>query len=311
MAYHRDPCINNMENKPNILITGATGLLGKGIEETMSCKYNVIGIHKRDYLVENSKILHHTLDIHDLDGLAQLMKKYKFSTIVHAADIANVDYAETHYSESRASNISGVLNMIDVCRDNMCKLIYISTNAVFNGFVAPYSEDDIVAPINKYGQIKVECEKIIRESFKDYTIVRPILMYGWNYSINRQNPVTMVYSKLIKNETLHMVNDVYENPLFNIQCGRAIWTIIEKNISGIVHLAGGERLNRYEFAVAVARVFDMDINLIKEVDSSYFPSIAPRPRDTSFNTKRMETEIGIKALTISEGLMAMKNSMKL
>ena len=298
-----------MTTLKTILVTGGTGLLGKGLEETMPAGWRIVSVHQRDYKVSGSKAKHLVLDIRDKRAVDRLFAKNAFDAVVHAAGIASVDYVEKHYAESLESNIVGTLNVTSACRRAGTHLTYVSTNAVFDGKNAPYKEDDPVCPINKYGGLKVECERLVRETLQKWTIVRPILMYGWNHSVTRPNPATWIYEKLLKGEAVSMVDDVWENPLYNVSCGRALWAVVAKSPAGTFHLAGKDSVNRHQFALEVARAFGLDASLIKEVSSSAFPDIAPRPRDTTFVTTRLERELGVKPLTLREGLAAMKASM--
>jgi dTDP-4-dehydrorhamnose reductase len=295
--------------KKTALVTGGTGLLGKGLEETMPSGWRIVSLHQRDYKVENSKARHLVLDIRDKRAVDRLFAKYAFDAVVHAAGIASVDYVEKHYAESLESNIVGTLNVTSAARRAGTHLTYISTNAVFDGKKAPYREDAPTQPINKYGGLKVECERLVRETLLHWTIVRPILMYGWNHVVTRPNPATWIYEKLMRGETVSMVDDVWENPLYNISCGHALWAIIHKRSEGAFHLAGKDSVNRWQFAQEVARTFDLDASLIKRVSSKAFPEIAPRPKNTTFVTTRMERELGVKPLTLREGLAAMKAAM--
>ncbi len=292
-----------------VLVTGGTGLLGKGLEETMPAGWRIVSLHQRDYAVEGSKSRHLVLDIRDKRAVDTLFAKSKFDAVVHAAGIASVDYVEKHYAESLESNIVGTLNVTSAARRADTHLIYVSTNAVFDGEHAPYREDDPVAPVNKYGGLKVECERLVRETLAHWTVVRPILMYGWNHSVTRPNPATWIYEKLMRGETVSLVDDVYENPLYNVQCGHALWAAIRKRPPGVFHLAGKDSVNRYTFGREVARAFGLDASLIARVTSKAFPGIAPRPRNTTFVTARMEKELGVKPMTLREGLTAMKAAM--
>ncbi len=149
----------------------------------------------------------------------------------------------------------------------------------------------------------------MRETLEKWTIVRPILMYGWNHVVTRPNPATWIYEKLMRGEEISMVTDVHENPLYNIQCGHGLWAVIAKRKPGVFHFAGRDSMDRYQFAVAVAETFGLDKSLIKPVTSKAFPSIARRPKNTTFVTRRMERELGVKPLTVREGLAAMKAAM--
>jgi dTDP-4-dehydrorhamnose reductase len=113
----------------------------------------------------------------------------------------------------------------------------------------------------------------------------------------------------MRGENISIVADVWENPLYNISCGHALWAAIRKRPEGIIHLAGKDSINRYQFAKEVARTFDLDATLIKKVSSKAFPDIAPRPRNTTFLTTRMETELGVRPMSLREGLAAMKAAM--
>ncbi len=298
-----------MTANKTVLVTGGTGLLGKGLEETMPAGWRIVSLHQRDYKVKGSKSRHLILDIRDKRAVDKLFAKSRFDAVVHAAGIASVDYVEKHYAESLESNIVGTLNVTSAARRADTHLIYVSTNAVFDGKHAPYREDDPVAPVNKYGGLKVECERLVRETLAHWTVVRPILMYGWNHSVTRPNPATWIYEKLMRGETVSLVDDVWENPLYNIQCGHALWAAVRKRPEGVFHLAGKDSVNRYAFGREVARAFGLDASLIRRVTSKAFPGIAPRPRDTTFATTRMEDELGVKPMTLREGMTAMKAAM--
>jgi dTDP-4-dehydrorhamnose reductase len=294
-----------------ICITGGTGLLGKGMEETALRGYHIVSVHNREYTVDDTKATHVVLDVRNKDQVLALFEKYEFEAVVHAAGIASVDYVEAHRAEGVESNVIGTYHVASACLRTGCHMIYISSNAVFDGSSAPYRESDPVRPVNRYGEIKAACEQLVQVLLEDCTVVRPILMYGWNHAIGRLNPATWIISKLMKGEPIQVVDDVRENPLYNRNCGEALWEAIRRKPRGILHLAGAEVVNRYAFALAVADMFDLDASLIEPVPSSFFPSIAPRPKNTSFVTDRMEQDLGVTPLGVREGLRLMKEHMRL
>jgi len=292
-----------------VLITGGTGLLGKGMEETAPAGWKILSVHQRDYKVTDAKAEHRVLDIRDKVAVDKLFERHKFDAVVHAAGIASVDYVEKHYAESLESNIVGTLNVCSAARRQGTHLIYVSTNAVFDGKKAPYAEDAPVAPVNKYGRLKVDCERLVAETQSSFTILRPILMYGWNHPVTRPNPATWIYDKLLRGEAVELVDDVTENPLYNRQCGEVVWAAAKKKLPGIVHVAGKTAVNRHQFGLAIAKAFGLDASLVKRVTSARFPGIAPRPPNTTLVTRRMERELGVKAVTLADGLKAMKAAM--
>jgi dTDP-4-dehydrorhamnose reductase len=291
-----------------VLVTGSTGLLGKGFEETAAGSHELVGLHRREYPVRDTRMRHLIGDAADEKAMLSLFEKERFDAVVHAAGMAAVDQVEQHPAEGRASNCGGTRAVARAAKAVGAYLVYVSTNAVFDGKSAPYAENARTAPLHHYGRIKLECETIAAEAGA-HAVARPILMYGWNHMVNRPNPVTWIYEKLLRGERLSLVDDVWENPLYNRQCGRALWAMLEKRPAGVFHLAGGTRLNRHELGLKVAEAFGLDASLIGRVDSSAFPAIAPRPKDTTFDTGRMQRDLGVRALTIEEGLADMKATM--
>jgi dTDP-4-dehydrorhamnose reductase len=132
-------------------------------------------------------------------------------------------------------------------------------------------------------------------------------MYGWHLPQGRANPVTWLIGRLKRGEPTNLVTDVHENPLWSHHCAEAIWRAIRLEKTGTFHVAGKDIVNRYEFAKLVAAVFELDASLLHPVDSSFFPTIAPRPKNTSFLTERMQCELGMEPLALREGLERMRS----
>ncbi len=289
-----------------ICVTGGTGLAGRGIEETMPRGATLVSAHLRRYRPPRGRAVVVRVDVRNRRSVEALFRAHRFDAVVHAAGIANVDYSEAHVAESWESNLIGTYHVAAACQRTGAHLVYLSSNAVFDGLAAPYREDDPVGPVNRYGRLKVECEQLVREMATRLTIVRPILMYGWNAPTGRLNPITWVLRELGQGRTVRVVDDVRENPLYNRQFGEAIWRIVQRRPKGIVHVAGADVLSRYELARKVAAAFGLPAGLVQPVSSRAFPDIAPRPPDTSFSTTRMRRELGITPMTVDEGLRDMR-----
>jgi len=294
-----------MLNK-TILVTGATGLLGRALTESVPAGDRVIGVTRgvtSGYI--DSALQFMQTDVTNQDAVNRLFDKFQFDVVIHAAGEGSVDAVERDPILGRLSIVQGAENLASISRKHGARVIYISTNAVFSGDEAPYSEAAEMRPLSLYGQLKREAEIVFLESDDRCSVVRPILMYGWPLHGQRTNPVAFTVSQLRANQELKMVNDVWENPLYNIHCAEAIWQVMKKEVPGVMHLAGQTRLNRYELAVATAKAFRLDPDLIKEVDSSFFPTLAPRPRDTTFRVDRMIERLGMQPLSLNEGLKRM------
>lgn len=235
----------------------------------------------------------------------EFFKAEQPDVVVHTASIGSVDFSEKHKDETRLVNVGGTKNAVAGAKACNAKFIFISSNAVFDGESPPYKEEDPLKPINYYGKLKVEGERIVLSSGLPYAIVRPILIYGWNDPNGRPNPVTWLLSRLKDRQQVKIVDDVYCNPLLAGNCAEAIWSVILNDKKGIYHIGGKDRVNRFDFAVCAAKAFGLDYELIEPVPSSYFKSIAHRPKDTTYSTKKMQEELGVRPIGIKEGLEIM------
>jgi len=291
----------------NTLITGITGLLGTALVEENKKNKTLKGIYIGNYQMPHDEFVEYSIcDVTDNNELFNNFRDDKIDTIIHAAGIASTDICEREPERCYVSNVVGTKNVIELAHRKKAKLVYISTNAIFDGDNAPYCEEDKPNPINRYGEAKLACELLVGENLKNYLIIRPILMYGLNNPNERKCFYFWILEKLQNRESINVVDDVFENPLLSYQCAEVIWKLIDKDATGIYHIAGRDVLSRYEAANAIAKVFSLDAALINPVSSKSFPNIAPRPKNTSYRTTKIERELGIIPFGFEEGLLLLK-----
>ncbi|MCP4179642.1 MAG: SDR family oxidoreductase [bacterium] len=292
-----------------ILLTGGTGLLGKSIIDNKEDRDEIISIYKGNYFMANSTpaVKHVNIDILDKNKILDIILSFKPEYLVHCASIGSPDFAQKYQQDTWTINVEGTSKIVDICNKTDTKLIYISSNGIYRGDNAPYSEYDKAHPVNFYGKTKLEAEEVAKNA-NEYTIVRPILMYGWNNKCERNNIVTLLLEKLNNNEKIFVYNDVFCNPLYSVQCAQAIWKIIKNGHSGEFNIGGGNRVSIYELIKKVAIIFNKDPDLVNPIQQGYFGKLVKRPVDTSFNTTKMENILNIKPLTLEEGLCLMKKT---
>lgn len=297
------------ENNQNmrILITGGTGLLGKALIESAGGKYEVLATFVGDYEIDDTKqASYRKLDIRDKDAYLRLFKDFRPLVAIHTAGINSPDYAQQNAEIAREINITGTENIIRACEEAGAKLIYISSNAIYDGNKPPYQEEDMPGPVNAYGRIKLEGELITKKAKVACAVIRPILMYGWNYAFERANVVSIGIAKLRKKEKFFVYDDVYYNPLYYFNCAEAVWAVIEKNKFETFNIAGKDRVSIYGLLKEAARAFELDENLLVPVEQGFFKELVKRPRDTSYKTTKMECVLGVEPLGIYQGLRLMR-----
>ena len=284
-----------------LIVTGASGLLGSKIVELASEDYEVTPLY-------NTKQLHHNslkLDITDQKRVLNLFNELKPKIVIHTASETNVDKCETEKEHAWKINVEGTRNIALACSKANAKIVYISTDYVFDGEKGLYIEKDKPNPINYYGVTKLEGENQVVQHCKNYAILRTSILYGWHPW--KQNFVTWIINALKQNKELTVVEDHYNTPTLADNLAEIALETVQKDLRGLYHASGSQRINRYEFAKQTAKTFDLDSSLIKPIKMSQLTAwVAKRPKDSSLNTEKIRKKLKTKPLNITEGLNRMK-----
>jgi dTDP-4-dehydrorhamnose reductase len=287
--------------KRRLLVTGASGLLGNKIVELAKNDYTVIPLHKTKPLHSNSL----KLDITDAVEVLNLFSKLKPDVVIHAASETNVDKCETEKEHSWKINVEGTRNIALACSKIGAKLVYISTDYVFDGEKGNYDEKDKPNPINHYGVTKLEGEKQAIQHCKNYAILRTSVLYGWHPW--KQNFATWIINMLKQNKEITVVEDHYNTPTLADNLAEITIEALQKDLQGLYHASGSQRISRHEFARQIAKTFHLNQNLIKPIKMGQLTAwIAKRPKDSSLNTDKIQKQLKTKPLNITEGLNRMK-----
>ena len=287
-----------------ILATGLTGLIGSRINELLSTQYDFESISRST-----------GLDVTDSQSVQQVIQKSDAEIVLHLAAYTDVKRAELEkdmgeQSEAWRINVKGTENVVRSCETSGKKLIYISTDLVFDGMNTPeggYSEEDPENPLNWYARTKFEGELRVRAMKSPWIVVRPAYPYRAHYSKN--DFVRFFMQKLANNEELTVLSDRIISPTFIDDLAHAINVLIQKDGNGIFHAVGSTRLSIYEAAIEIARVFTYDQALIKTITRKEFlVNRPPEPFNSSLNNAKIK-KLGVSMKTFSEGLLEIKSQM--
>jgi len=284
-----------------LLVTGSSGLLGHTIVELAKNYYTVTPLHKTKPLHSNSL----KLDITDAIDVLNLFHKLKPHLVIHTASETNVDKCEKEKEQTWRTNVEGARNIAIACSEVGAKLVYISTDYVFDGEKGNYKEQDKPNPINYYGVTKLEGENQVIQHCKKYAILRTSVLYGWHPW--KKNFATWTINQLKQNEEITVVEDHYNTPTLADNLAEITTETVKKDLQGLYHASGSQRISRYEFARQIAKTFRLDPSLIKPIKMSQLTAwTAKRPRDSSLNTSKIQKQLKTKPLNITEGLNRMK-----
>lgn len=292
-------------HKSKMLVTGASGLLGNRIAELAKRYYTIVPLHNTKPLQSNSL----KTDITNAIEVSTLFNRLKPTVVIHTASETNVDKCETEKAHAWKTNVEGTRNIAEACQKVNAKLVCISTDYVFDGEKGLYSEEDKPNPVNYYGLTKLEGEKQVSDYCENYATLRTSVLYGWHPW--KHNFATWVISKLKQQQEITVVEDHYNTPTLADNLAEMAVEIAEKDLRGLYHTSGRERISRYEFAKQIAKTFNMGANLIKPVKMSQLTTwTAKRPKDSSLDTRKIQKQLKTKPLNIIEGLNKIKEEMK-
>ena len=284
--------------KMRVLITGASGLLGKRIFDIISKNHQTVGTYNK-----NSNGMLHYLDIVDRNSVELFFRKFQPEIVIHCAAMVNPDYCEENQELSKMINIDGTRNIVDQCKIHSTKMIFLSSDFVFEGNNGPYFEDSELHSNNYYGVTKIEGEKIVRENLEDYLIIRPALMYG-NDENTKLSFVTDIFNKLLNNEKIFVDNKIMKYPTLTDDVVEVINELIDLELSGTYHVCGEEGVTKYAWAKRVAKFYGFSEENIFEKESS--TEIVKRPLDVKLDSTKIKRFImGITG--IDEGIKKMNN----
>ena len=283
------------------LVIGASGQVGQHLFKAIqSADHDVIGTYNNHTAPELV-----FLDIGEKASVHQFFRIYKPDVIYLPASLTNVDYCELHPKESSKINVQGVKNIVDELRGTDSKLVYFSSDYIFDGVNGPYSELDTPNPICEYGRQKLVSEDYILENLANYLICRTTVVYSWE--LQGKNFVQRLIHSLRNGDDIKIPVDQIGTPTYAPNLSQVVLELVEKDEIGIYNTAGPDLISRYDFARAVAKIFDLDLRHIQGVKTKDLNQCAKRPLNGGLIINKVKKKICCKLMNFEQGLKLMKS----
>jgi dTDP-4-dehydrorhamnose reductase len=286
-----------------ILLTGSTGLFGSAFNKFSENKFiifNHIHIKKKNFLKKRF-----LLDLNSEPEVDNFVKKNKINIIIHAAALTDIDYCEKNKKVAYFTNVNITLVLLRVCKKYNIKLIFISTDQLFNGNRKIYSERSKYSPINYYSSTKVLSEKNIKKNYKNYIIIRTNF-FGYGFK-ERQSFSDFILNNLLKKRDVYLFNDVKFNPVYLKSLVFIINKLIIKNVRGIFNVSSDQCLSKYEFGIRLAKKFNLPTNYIKKSKIEKFINLVTRPKNMFLNNSKIKKKLKIKKININSEINKLYN----
>jgi dTDP-4-dehydrorhamnose reductase len=263
-----------------VLVTGVKGQLGYDVMNELAKRgHTGVGVDIEE------------MDITDSSACEKVITEAKVEAVIHCAAYTAVDAAEDNEELCRRVNAGGTENIAKVCEKLDLKMMYISTDYVFDGQgTRPWEPDDERHPLNVYGQSKYEGELAVTDHVRKFFIVR----IAWVFGVNGKNFIKTMLRLGKERGAVSVVDDQVGSPTYTYDLAVLLVDMIETEKYGIYHATNEGLCSWYAFAVEIFRQAGMEVK-VTPVTSDEFPAKAKRPFNSRMSKEKL-TEKGFRKL---------------
>lgn len=263
-----------------VLVTGISGQLGFDVvKELKNRNHEVIDVNRE------------MMDITCEENVYSVVKEVSPDAVIHCAAYTAVDKAEDEVDKCREVNAKGTEYIAKVCRDLDIKMMYFSTDYVFDGQGENlWQPNDKTSPLNLYGQTKYEGEKAVIENLEKFFIIR----ISWVFGVNGNNFVKTMLKLAENHKTISVVNDQIGSPTYTYDLAKLVADMIETEKYGIYHATNEGICSWYDFALEIFKTAKMDVDVVP-IPSEEFPTVAKRPKNSRMDKSKLD-ECGFERL---------------
>lgn len=288
----------NMVNK--VLVTGASGLLGREVLQSFTrAGWNVLGLAYSRAREGLKKV-----DLCDPKQVENVLDEFQPRVVIHSAAERRPDVVDKKSDSALALNVSATESLASLCAQRDIFLLYISSDAVFDGKAPPYKPDSLTNPLSMYGQSKRDGEVAVLKH-KGMAVLRLPVLYGEVEDLS-ESSVTTVFSVLLNSDKPGKVSD-YERryPTHVADCAAVCVGLAEKHVKsgdahGIWHWSGKECFTKYTMAGVMAELFGLKSDHLVPVREP--AGGAPRPFDSHLDPSETEKAVPTKQTPFREGI---------
>ncbi|NIA31263.1 MAG: sugar nucleotide-binding protein, partial [Actinobacteria bacterium] len=287
--------------KKKLFITGFGGFVAGSVIAQAKENWDIHTVDRIDIPENRDAVSYYRLDLMDSENLAQLFEEVNPDAVIHTAALADIDFCQNNREQAEAINVGVTRKIAELCAGNGAKLVFCSTDTVFDGEKGFYTEEDKPHPINFYAETKVRAEKIVN-ALENSVVARLSLVMGLPVMGKGNSFLARTIEKLSAGESVKFPQNEIRTPVDVITLGRALPELAGNDFSGTVHLAGNDRLTRYDMARQIAERLGYSPDLIVATNSNAMPGRAPRPNDASLNNSKAKEILQTPMRSLMAGL---------
>ena len=270
-----------------VFVIGASGLVGSNCMKHFSEKGWDVKASYFSYAIDGLEF-YNTLEPNDATNYD--IAAWQPDVLVHCGALTHVDYCETHEEESYQKTVQSTINIIALAKQCKARMVYLSTDYVFDGKDGPYTEDAPINAISIYGRHKLEAEQMVLKEIEQALVLRVTNIYG--DEARGKNFVARIVQQCKEGATLKLKlpYDQFASPTNAMDIARAMFLLLRDGKQGIYHIGGTDYMNRVALALRVLKYFPEADYELEAISTDALQQPASRPLLGGFVTAKFSKE---------------------
>ena len=279
------------------LVIGASGLVGGALVRALEhAGADVVGTYQSRPFPQGCCV-----DVREGQALQRCFDAVRPTVVFWAVNTpGGVDRCDTHPQEAAILHVEAARTLADAAVRHGTKVVYYSSDYLFDGTRGPYAETAEPCPINVYGRTKWEAERLITAQVTDHLILRTTAVFGWDR--RSKNFAMQVWERLQAHEPLPAPHDQWCCPTLADYLAEVTVRLVQSGAQGVWNVVGKDRMPRSELGKALARAMALDPDLIRPVSTAELWPQAPRPLQGGLSTEKLQRFLGTEPLDFQESL---------
>lgn len=292
--------------RKKILITGVSGMLGSNLAYYFKDSYDILGLYNTHPVeIDGAQTL--PVDILSENSIKNTMDNFNPDIVIHCASLTDIDYCEGNKSETYRVNVLGTKNLVESANSCNAKIIYISSDSVYDGSKGNHSETDQIKPQNYYGVTKYEGElEVLKRS---NSLILRTNIFGWNVQ-DKFSIAEWILHELNGKVQINGFRDVYFSSIYTFDLAKILEKAIDQDLAGTYNCGSSDSISKYEFARFLAQRFSLEEELVNPISIDDFKFKAKRGKNLSLNISKLAKALNCSFPQISDTIEAFYQDFK-
>lgn len=278
-------------NKRTLFLTGAAGFVGGHVLRLALDRWQVLVLARSVAPFAHPCLIWAQGDLLDSGLVARLFAQHRPHAAIHCAAMSDIDACAQFPDQAFNMNVKTTALLTQLCDQIDAKLVFTSTDTVFDGTKSFYREGDQALPVNYYGQTKLEAEQAVLANNHRHAIVRLALVAGLPVFERGNSFMIRTRREWSAGNAMGMPDNEFRTPVFVHVAAQALLELAETSWHGLYHIAGNDRLSRFEMGQKFARKLGVNPDLVQVRNYQDHKARAVRPKDVSMDNAKARAQL--------------------